>query len=85
MLPPELSRFMGDRSHLVPSIHPYLAIVGENEALCHQHAFAHAAASDNGFTTAIAAAKALARTAVELLVDGELRASVRREWTEAGS
>jgi amidohydrolase len=72
---------MGDVSHVVPSIHPYLAIVAENEALCHQHAFAHAAASDRGLTTALAAAKALARTAVELLVDAQLRASVRAEWS----
>jgi amidohydrolase len=71
---------MGDVSHVVPSIHPYLAIVGENEALCHQHAFAAAAASDRGLTTAIDAAKALARTAIELLVDDGLRASVRAEW-----
>ncbi len=71
---------MGDVSHVVPSIHPYLAIVDENEALCHQHAFAAAAASDRGFATALQAAKALARTAVELLVDEELRAAVRAEW-----
>jgi len=74
---------MGDVSHVVPSIHPYLAIVDENVALCHQHAFAHAAASDRGFTTALEAAKAMARTAVELLVDDELRAHVRAEWTSA--
>lgn len=72
---------MGDVSHVVPSIHPYLAIVGENEALCHQHAFAGAAASDRGFDTAVHAAKALARTAVELLVDDQLRSSVRAEWS----
>ena len=71
---------MGNVSHVVPSIHPYLAIVDENEALCHQHHFAHAAASDRGLDTAIAAAKALAKTAVELLVDAELRTSVRTEW-----
>ncbi len=72
---------MGDVAHVVPSIHPYLAIVDENEALCHQHAFAGAAASDRGFDTAVHAAKALARTAVELLVDDRLRASVRAEWS----
>ena len=74
---------MGDVSHVVPSIHPYLAIVGENEALCHQHAFAGAAASDRGLDTAVHAAKALARTAVELLVDDQLRASARAEWNAA--
>jgi amidohydrolase len=71
---------MGDVSHVVPAIHPYLAIVDENVALCHQHAFAHAAASDRGFSTALEAAKAMARTAVELLVDDDLRAHVRAEW-----
>jgi amidohydrolase len=71
---------MGNVSHVVPSIHPYLAIVGENEALCHQHHFAHAAASERGMDTAIAAAKALAKTAVELLVDADLRRAVRTEW-----
>jgi amidohydrolase len=71
---------MGDVSHVVPSIHPYLAIVDENAALCHQHAFADAAGSDRGLMTAFAAAKALARTAVELLVDDTLRASTRAEW-----
>ena len=73
---------MGDVSHVVPSIHPYLAIVEENEVLCHQHAFAAAAASDRGFVTAIQAAKALARTAVELLVDEQLRTAARAEWNE---
>lgn len=71
---------MGDVSHVVPSIHPYLAIVDENQALCHQHAFADAAASDRGFNTTVAAAKALARTAIELLTDDKLRSSVRSEW-----
>jgi amidohydrolase len=71
---------MGDVSHVVPSIHPYLAIVGENEALCHQHAFAVAAASERGVATALDAARALARTAIELLVDDELRGRARAEW-----
>jgi amidohydrolase len=71
---------MGDVSHVVPSIHPYLAIVGEGEALCHQHAFEKAAGSDRGFETALAAAKALGKTAVELVVDAELLRSVEDEW-----
>lgn len=76
---------MGDVSHVVPSIHPYLAIVGENEALCHQHAFAGAAASERGLATALDAARAMARTAVELLVDDELRTAARAEWSAARS
>jgi amidohydrolase len=71
---------MGDVSHVVPSIHPYLAIVDENEALCHQHRFTHAAGSDRGLRTAYDAAKALARTAVELLTDESLRRTVHEEW-----
>jgi metal-dependent amidase/aminoacylase/carboxypeptidase family protein len=71
---------MGDVSHVVPSIHPYLAIVDENEALCHQHRFAAASASARGLSTAAVAAKALARTAIELLTDEALRRSVHEEW-----
>ncbi len=71
---------MGDVSHVVPSIHPYLAIVGEGEALCHEHRFAAAAGSDQGTTTALAAAKAMAKTAIELLGSPDLRQAVRTEW-----
>jgi hypothetical protein len=76
---------MGDVSHVVPSIHPWLAIVDENEALCHQHRFAEAAGSERGITTAYAAAKAMARTAVELLVDADLRKAAHDEWRVAGA
>jgi metal-dependent amidase/aminoacylase/carboxypeptidase family protein len=71
---------MGDVSHALPAIHPWLAIVGENEALCHEHRFAQAAGTDGAGHTALLAAKALARTAVEFLADVDLRAAVRSEW-----
>ncbi len=71
---------MGDVSHVVPSIHPWLAIVDEGAALCHEHRFAEAAATDTAGRTALVAAKTLARTAVELLADAELRAEVTAEW-----
>jgi amidohydrolase len=71
---------MGDVSHVVPSIHPYLAIVDEGAALCHEVSFAAAAGSDRGTSTALRAAKALARTAAEFLVDAELRTAVSAEW-----
>jgi amidohydrolase len=73
---------MGDVSHVVPSIHPWLAIVDENEALCHQHKFADAAGSARGLNTALVAAKAMARTASELLANADLLATVKREWSE---
>ena len=75
---------MGDVSHVVPSIHPWLAIVDEGEALCHQHRFAEAAGSDRGLEAALQAAKALARTAAELLSDEGLRRAVREEWRAEG-
>ncbi len=71
---------MGDVSHVVPSIHPWLAIVEEGAALCHEHRFGEAAATDGAGQTALVAAKALARTAIEFLADGDLRAAVTAEW-----
>jgi amidohydrolase len=71
---------MGDVSHALPAIHPWLAIVGENEALCHEHRFAEAARGPTAGHTALVAAKALGRTAVEFLADAELRSAVRTEW-----
>jgi amidohydrolase len=71
---------MGDVSHVVPAIHPWLAIVDEGAALCHEHRFGEAAATDRAGRTAIVAAKALARTAIEFLADDELRAAVSAEW-----
>jgi amidohydrolase len=74
---------MGDVSQVVPAIHPWLAIVDEGSALCHEHSFAEAAASERGLRTAVVAAKAMARTAVEFLLDVDLRASVSAEWDRA--
>jgi amidohydrolase len=71
---------MGDVSHAVPSIHPWLAICNKGETTCHQHAFALCAGSERGQEAMLAAAKAMALTAADLLADGELRAAVRREF-----
>jgi metal-dependent amidase/aminoacylase/carboxypeptidase family protein len=72
---------MGDVSHEVPAIHPWLAIVEQGAAQCHEHRFAEAAASELGTHTAVVAAKALARTAAEFLADAQLREAVRSEWS----
>lgn len=74
---------MGDISHAVPAIHPWLAICEAGETLCHQHAFARAAASPRGLDTMLDAARAMARTAAEFLTDAELRAAVRAEFDAA--
>ncbi len=71
---------MGDVSHAVPAIHPWLAIVPRGASMCHDHTFVAASASDAGIEAALLASKALARTAVELLGDAELLAEVTDEW-----
>ena len=80
---PELgagSTDMGDVSHRVPSIHPYLAICARGETTCHEHAFAAHAASDQGMATMFDAARAMALTAQRFLSDAELRDAVRAEF-----
>ncbi len=71
---------MGDVSHAVASIHPWLAICDEDETTCHQHAFAKCAASPRGIEAMIAAAKAMARTSAQFLRDPQLRAQVKSSW-----
>jgi metal-dependent amidase/aminoacylase/carboxypeptidase family protein len=72
---------MGDLSQHVPSIHPYLGICEEGEALCHQHRFAECAASKRGFETMLIAAKALARTAADVFDDPQLLEAAKREFS----
>ena len=72
---------MGDVSQHVPSIHPYIAICGEGESLCHQHRFAECARSERGFEAMLIAAKAMARTALDVLEDPELLDAVKREFS----
>ena len=71
---------MGDVSHVVPSIHPWLAIVGPGVAQCHERRFAEAAADRPGLETAVVAAKLLAMTAAEYLTSPALRDAVSAEW-----
>ena len=71
---------MGDVSHVVPAIHPYLAICDEGESLCHEHRFAACAASPRGFETMLVAAKAMARTVVDLLEDEKLLVAATEEF-----
>jgi amidohydrolase len=71
---------MGDVSHVVPSIHPYLAICGQGDALCHEHAFTAFAAAERGLSAMVDGALAMALTAEHFLADAELRAQVRAEF-----
>lgn len=71
---------MGDVSHVVPSIHPYLGIVDIGTTNIHEHAFANATKSQRAMDTFLTAAKAMARTAVELIASPELLDATRNEW-----
>jgi amidohydrolase len=66
----------GNLSYYLPVLHPWLAICDPGEAACHQQSFAQAAVSSRGFDTMLVAAKALARTAFEVLTRPELRTEV---------
>jgi amidohydrolase len=70
---------MGNVSHLVPSIHPFVAIA-PREVLAHSPEFAAAAASDAGQQGMLDAAKALAMTVADLMASAELMSKVREEF-----
>lgn len=69
---------MGNVSHLLPAIHPYIPIVDPGIG-SHTPEFATAAASERGNRALIRAAKALAMTAVDLLTQPELVAQAKAE------
>jgi metal-dependent amidase/aminoacylase/carboxypeptidase family protein len=75
---------MGDVSYVAPSIHPYVGICAPGEAFCHQHGFTARAASDEGVAAMVAAAKALAATAWDVLADEALRRDARAAFERRG-
>jgi len=82
LLPPSSGRMgstdMGNVSHVVPALHPYVAIAPE-EVAGHSPEFRVASASPEGHTGLLDAAKALAMTAVDLFSNPEL---VDAAWKE---
>lgn len=72
---------MGNVSHVVPAIHPYLS-VGPN-LVSHTPEFAKACLSPEGLEIAVLAAKALALTAYDLFTDAELLRRVQAEHSQA--
>ena len=74
---------MGDVSAALPAIHPWLAICDEGETLCHEREFAVCARSERGFETMLVAAKAMARTALDLFENPELVEQARAEHRAA--
>jgi metal-dependent amidase/aminoacylase/carboxypeptidase family protein len=69
---------MGDVSHLIPAIHPYLAIAPENVA-GHTLEFKEYCISEAGKSAMVDAAKALAMTTVDLLINPDLLIKAREE------
>jgi len=74
---------MGNVSQLVPSIHPMVAIASE-EVTLHSPQFADAAASEGGSRGLFDAAKALAMTVVDLMVNPEIVNKIREEFQQGG-
>ena len=70
---------MGNLSHYLPAIHPYLAIV-DPEIPGHSVEFRDATTSSRGRQTLLTAAKMLAMTAWDFLNSPELRERVRRDF-----
>jgi amidohydrolase len=70
---------LGDVSHIAPSIHPYLSI-GPKDLVGHSPEFVEASASEAGFEAMMAAAKAMAATAVDILEDPELYDAIKEDF-----
>ena len=72
---------MGNVSHLVPSIHPIVAIAPVEEGV-HSPQFATAAASEAANHSLLDAAKALAMTVVDLLAHPEVIIKIKEEFQQ---
>ncbi len=70
---------MGNVSHVVPSIHPYVKICDEPFA-CHTHGFREAALSNQGKEAMILGAKTMALTGFKILTEPELLEKIKKEF-----
>ncbi|MGQ0572267.1 MAG: M20 family metallopeptidase [Armatimonadota bacterium] len=81
--PPERPRMgstdMGDVSQIMPAIHPYVSI-GPKDLPGHTVEFREAALSERGLAAMLAAAKAMALTAYDVLTQPDLLVEARREF-----
>lgn len=73
---------MGNVSHVVPAIHPYIQITKEGVG-GHTIEFRQAAISPMGHQGLILAAKGMAMTTIDLLSDPELMARIKQEFDES--
>jgi hypothetical protein len=70
---------MGDVSQVVPAIHPYIKICGE-EIAGHSRPFTEASKSEAGQRALILAAKAIAMTAIDVWTDDALAKRIAKEF-----
>jgi len=70
---------IGNVSHVIPAIHPYISICDDSIA-GHSTEFAEASASKRGHEVMLNAAKALAMTAIDLFTDSQMMDRVREEF-----
>ncbi|OIJ16805.1 amidohydrolase [Anaerobacillus alkalilacustris] len=70
---------MGNVSHVVPSIHPYVKICDQPHA-CHTNEFREAALSDQGFEGLMLGAKSMANTAFDVITNPDLLATIKEEF-----
>jgi len=76
---PGASTDFGDVSWVVPGIHGYISLGGE-ELIAHTREFTEAAGSAPGHQAVILAAKAMAMTAVDILSDAESTRNIKKEF-----
>jgi amidohydrolase len=76
------SNDLGNVAHRVPSIQAAIAIAEEGECNGHSLEFAAAAMSERGHASVIAGAKAMAYTAIDILLDPELLARAKKELSD---
>jgi amidohydrolase len=70
---------MGDVSQAVPGIHPYVQIC-EDDVAGHSREFTEASGSERGAVAMLAAGKAMAMTAVDVLTEAGLVERIREEF-----
>ncbi|MBP2242031.1 amidohydrolase [Cytobacillus eiseniae] len=71
----------GNISQVVPTIHPYIKI-GADDLVGHTVPFREAAASKKGDEALLTGAKALALTGLRLIIEQDLLASIKKEFSE---
>ncbi|WBL14854.1 M20 family metallopeptidase [Sutcliffiella sp. NC1] len=73
---------MGNVSHVVPSIHPYIKICNESYA-CHTHEFRVAAMSEKAREAMILGAKTMALTGYEVITNKSLLDEIKAEFLKS--